>query len=71
MLIMVLHASLAWMEMHSIITKLIYTYDFELVDPTLDWHQDSEMHTQWKKPRLMVRVRRRPRQQQSDGLGKV
>jgi hypothetical protein len=34
-------------------------YDLELVDKSLDWHRDSEMHTLWKKPKLVVRAKRR------------
>ena len=40
--------------------KLIWAYDLELVDPTLDWHGESQMQTSlWKKPALMVRVKNR------------
>ncbi|KAH8664712.1 benzoate 4-monooxygenase cytochrome P450 [Xylariales sp. PMI_506] len=48
--------NLAWMEMRCTLAKLIWTYDFELVDPALDWHAQSQMHTLWIKPALFVRA---------------
>ncbi|KAJ0312158.1 hypothetical protein COL516b_001229 [Colletotrichum fioriniae] len=38
---------------------LVYRYDLELADDSLDWHRDSRMHTLWEKPRLMVKLKPR------------
>ncbi|KAI1121880.1 benzoate 4-monooxygenase cytochrome P450 [Nemania abortiva] len=51
--------SLAWSEMRLILAKLIWVYDLELVNTRLDWHGDSEMHTMWKKPDLIVHAKNR------------
>ncbi|EMD59105.1 hypothetical protein COCSADRAFT_176329 [Bipolaris sorokiniana ND90Pr] len=50
--------SLGWMELQTIMAKIIYRYDMELVDDTVDWHRDSRMHTLWEKPPLMVRLKK-------------
>ena len=49
-------SSLAWMEMGTILSKLLFTYDLELLNQDLDWHRDSRMATLWQKPELRVRV---------------
>ncbi|TEA19202.1 Cytochrome P450 monooxygenase BOT4 [Colletotrichum sidae] len=46
--------SLGWMELQTIMAKIIYQYDMELVDDKVDWHRDSRMHTLWEKPALMI-----------------
>ncbi|EUC39618.1 hypothetical protein COCMIDRAFT_10305 [Bipolaris oryzae ATCC 44560] len=51
--------SLGWMELQTIMAKIIYRFDMELVDDTVDWHRDSRMHTLWEKPSLMVRLKKR------------
>ncbi|TDZ61724.1 Cytochrome P450 monooxygenase BOT4 [Colletotrichum trifolii] len=51
--------SLGWMELQTIMAKIIYQYDMKLVDDQVDWHRDSRMHTLWEKPALMVRFKRR------------
>ena len=48
--------SLGWMELQTIMAKIVFRYDLELVDETLDWQRDSRMHTLWEKPPLMVKV---------------
>ena len=45
------------MELRTTLAKMIWTYDLELVDESMDWHRDSQMHTLWKKPKLMVRTK--------------
>lgn len=45
------------MELRTILTKLYFKYDLQLVDDGLNWHDASEMHTLWKKPQLMVKVK--------------
>jgi hypothetical protein len=47
------------MELRTTISKVLWMYDLELADPSLDWHRDSKMHTLWMKPKLMVRVTKR------------
>ncbi|ORY66218.1 benzoate 4-monooxygenase cytochrome P450 [Pseudomassariella vexata] len=51
--------SLGWLEMRLFLAKIHYKYDLELVDPALDWHAQSEMHTLWQKPALKMIVRPR------------
>ena len=58
---LILASSLAWMELHMVLAKLLFTYELELVNTDLDWHRDSRMATLWQKPELMVRVK--PRKQ--------
>ena len=48
--------SLAWIELSTIIAKLYFTYDLELVNKDLDWQRDARMKTLWKKPELRVKV---------------
>ncbi|KAK1977249.1 cytochrome P450 monooxygenase-like protein [Colletotrichum cereale] len=50
--------SLGWMELQTIMAKIIYRYDMEPVTDDVDWHRDSRMHTLWEKPALMVRFKR-------------
>lgn len=47
------------MEMRTILAKMHFKYDLELVDQNLDWHAQSEMHTLWQKPVMKVIVRPR------------
>lgn len=47
------------MEMRTILAKIHYKYDLELVDQSLDWHAQSEMHTLWQKPVMKVILRPR------------
>lgn len=63
-MILTVLASLAWIEMKTIIAKIIYSYDMELVNRDMDWHRDSRMHTLWSKPELIVRVEARKIEQQ-------
>ncbi|KAL9583824.1 MAG: hypothetical protein Q9203_004916 [Teloschistes exilis] len=48
--------SLAWMEIRTILAKMHFKYDFKLLNREVNFHRDSEMHTLWNKPRLMVHV---------------
>jgi hypothetical protein len=48
--------SLAWIEMRTIVAKVIYAYDLEWLNPAIDWHRDSEMHILWHKPQIMVKI---------------
>ncbi|ATY60298.1 benzoate 4-monooxygenase cytochrome P450 [Cordyceps militaris] len=49
--------TLGWMELQTTMAKVIYKYDLELADPSLDWQRDARMHTLWESPALMVKVR--------------
>ncbi|KAK3687929.1 cytochrome P450 [Podospora appendiculata] len=51
--------NLAWAELSTIISKLYFTYDLELLNKDLDWHRESRMATLWIKPELRVRVKHR------------
>ena len=53
--------SLGWLELRTILAKLHFSYDLELLDKDVDWQRDSQMHTLWKKPKLMVKATRRSR----------
>lgn len=48
--------SLAWIEMRTIVAKVIYAYDLKWLNPEMDWHHESQMHILWHKPQLMVKV---------------
>ncbi|KAI1873502.1 hypothetical protein JX265_005124 [Neoarthrinium moseri] len=51
--------SLGWLEMRTILVKIHFKYDLNLVDPSLDWQAQSKMHTLWQKPVMKVSVRSR------------
>ncbi|KAI2467234.1 benzoate 4-monooxygenase cytochrome P450 [Annulohypoxylon bovei var. microspora] len=51
--------NLAWLELHTAIAKLLWVYDLQLVDPTLDWHKEVRMVSLWKMPKLMIRAKNR------------
>lgn len=50
-------SSLGWLEMRTILAKMYFKYDLELVDHSLDWHVQSQMHTLWQKPVMKVVVK--------------
>ncbi|KAI0533243.1 cytochrome P450 [Xylaria digitata] len=51
--------NLAWMELRTTLALVIRTFDLELDSACqdLDWHRDSEMHSLWQKPQLLVRAK--------------
>ncbi|KAM7185506.1 benzoate 4-monooxygenase [Naviculisporaceae sp. PSN 640] len=49
--------SLGWMEMMTIMAKVIFMYDLEMVNKELDWHAESRMYTIWIRPELLVKVK--------------
>ncbi|KAI9168058.1 Cytochrome P450 monooxygenase BOA3 [Paramyrothecium foliicola] len=49
--------NLAWTELATIVSKLYFTYDLELISKDVDWQRDSRMATLWVKPELRVRVK--------------
>lgn len=47
--------NLAYLEMRLIIAKMVFYFDWELVNKDVDLFKDSSLYLLWKKPRLMVR----------------
>ncbi|KAI0973641.1 benzoate 4-monooxygenase cytochrome P450 [Xylaria arbuscula] len=54
--------SLGLLELRLILAKLIWKYEIEILDDTLDWQRDSDMRTLWEKPKLPVKIRTREHQ---------
>ncbi|KAM7188689.1 Cytochrome P450 [Rhypophila sp. PSN 637] len=54
--------NLAWLEMRTTLAKLLWKYDFSLVNQDLDWQRDSTMCTFWNIPELWVRVKEASRE---------
>ncbi|PYI24529.1 putative cytochrome P450 [Aspergillus violaceofuscus CBS 115571] len=50
--------NVAYMEINLILTRLIWTYDMEMVDRSMDWELESSLYVMWSKPDLKVRFRR-------------
>ncbi|KAI0529939.1 benzoate 4-monooxygenase cytochrome P450 [Xylaria digitata] len=50
--------NLAWLSFRTIVVKL-WVYDLELVNTSMDWHGELQMHTLWRKPDLFIRARNR------------
>ncbi|KAI1380472.1 cytochrome P450 [Hypoxylon crocopeplum] len=51
----------AHLELNLILSKLLWTYDLELVNKDLDWEENSHEHVMWTKPELMVIFKRAQR----------
>ncbi|KAL4733555.1 cytochrome P450 [Aspergillus similis] len=49
--------NVAYMEINLILARLIWTYDMELVNKSMDWESESSLHVMWSKPELKVRFR--------------
>jgi cytochrome P450 len=47
--------SLAYAEMRTILARLLFNFDMELVDPEVDW-LDQQVFFLWKKPPLNVNL---------------
>jgi hypothetical protein len=47
---------MAWIEVRILLAKLLFMYDMEIVDKTLDWEAEQKCFTLWQKPDLYVRV---------------
>ena len=47
---------MAWMELRIIIAKMVFLFDFELIDDKLDWDRDGTCFVLWQKPDLMTKV---------------
>jgi hypothetical protein len=50
-------SSVAYMEINLILARLIWTYDMEIVNKSMDWESESSLHVMWSKPDLKVRFR--------------
>jgi hypothetical protein len=46
---------MAWMELRILIAKLVFLFDFELVDKGKDWNDLTSLIL-WQKPPLMTVV---------------
>ncbi|EXK80500.1 hypothetical protein FOQG_14994 [Fusarium oxysporum f. sp. raphani 54005] len=55
---------IAYMEARTILVMMVYTYDWELVNPDLRWFEEVRFHMTWKKPELLVRFH--PRQEKPE-----
>ncbi|KAI1810274.1 benzoate 4-monooxygenase cytochrome P450 [Poronia punctata] len=47
---------LAMLELRLTLAKLIWRFDLNLVNESMDWHRDSHMHTLWQKPKMFVKA---------------
>ncbi|KAH8585673.1 cytochrome P450 monooxygenase-like protein [Bisporella sp. PMI_857] len=54
-----LGVNLAYMEMKHILTKMIWTFDMELIAKDIDWDRDTKQFHLWIKPALMTRFVKR------------
>lgn len=50
---------MAWMELRILIAKLVFLFDYELVDDTLDWVRDSSTYVLFDKPKLWTKITQR------------
>jgi hypothetical protein len=57
------------MELRTTLAKLLWKYDMQLMDDALDWHRDSQMHTLWKKPKLLVELREKAAEHGNRAVG--
>jgi cytochrome P450 len=51
-----MHSSLAYAEMKLVLARIIYDFDFELVDPHDDWF-DQKVFTLWDKKPLLLKFK--------------
>ncbi|CAG8952058.1 hypothetical protein HYFRA_00000794 [Hymenoscyphus fraxineus] len=49
----------AYFEIAIVLTRMLYTYDLELLNPSLDWDKQSKSSFLWIKPDLFIRFHRR------------
>lgn len=52
-----LGTNLAYMEMRIILAKLVWHFDWELLNQGLDWRRDSRHDLLWTKPEIRLRVK--------------
>ncbi|KAE9366697.1 cytochrome P450 [Stipitochalara longipes BDJ] len=48
--------NMAWMELRILVAKMVFLFDFELVDDDLDWDRDGLCFRLWQKPDLWTKV---------------
>ena len=48
--------SLSWLEMRTVLAKLVWKFDFKLGKEGIDWHRDAKMVAFWNIPELWVKV---------------
>ncbi|KAI1381281.1 putative cytochrome P450 [Hypoxylon crocopeplum] len=51
--------SFAYLQMSLVLSKMIYTYDFELLNKDLDWEAQSKHYVMWWKAPIQVRATNR------------
>lgn len=51
--------NLAYLELRVILAKMVWSYDWELVDKQVDWIRDNKFYALWKKPDLHMRFHSR------------
>jgi hypothetical protein len=47
---------MAMMELRILIAKMVFLFDFKLVDDNLDWDRDGECYRLWQQPPLWTEV---------------
>ncbi|KAH8786726.1 cytochrome P450 [Hyaloscypha sp. PMI_1271] len=51
--------NMAWMELRILVAKMVFLFDFKLVDDNLDWDRDGLCFRLWQKPDLWTNVTKR------------
>ncbi|KAL5403457.1 hypothetical protein PMIN06_009756 [Paraphaeosphaeria minitans] len=47
--------NLAYLELRVILAKMVWAYEWEMVDKDVDWIRDNKMYLLWKKPEMKMR----------------
>ncbi|KAL5375074.1 hypothetical protein DPSP01_011490 [Paraphaeosphaeria sporulosa] len=47
--------NLAYLELRIILAKMVWAYEWEMVDKDVDWVRDNKMYLLWKKPEMKMR----------------
>jgi cytochrome P450 len=51
--------NLAWAEIRTILARLVWHFDMELMDESRDWVEGQKVYFLWYKPALMVKLKAR------------
>lgn len=51
--------NLAYLELRVILAKMVWAYEWEMVDKDVDWVRDNKMYLLWKKPEMKMRFHSR------------
>ena len=51
--------SMAWAEIRSILARLIWNFDMDLLEESANWADVQKVFVLWDKPSLMVKLRPR------------